>query len=368
MAGIAEILAAGAVGKRLSGEQILALEGADLTELMLAADARCRQWHPSPIRTYVIDRNINYTNVCTCGCAFCAFWRPEGHAEAYLLEPETILAKVAELVAVGGTQVMLQGGLNPAVRLEWLCEVFRAIKERFPVHLHSLSPPEIVFLANREGLGVDETLARLHAAGLDSLPGGGAEVLASGIRSRVSPAKCTVGEWLGVMEAAGRLGMSCTATMMFGHGETVAERVSHLLAIRDLQDRAGCFTAFIPWTYQPGNTALGGSEVGGHAYLRMLAISRLALDNIPHLQASWVTQGLGLAAVALHGGADDIGGTMMEENVVRAAGARPDAAMGEVVAAIGRAGFTPALRDTYYRPRQVGDVLPPAPGRQPCSQ
>jgi len=364
MAGVGEALAAGAAGKRLEREQVLALLGAELPELMLAAAAACRRVHPRPARSYVVDRNINHTNVCLAQCRFCAFWRPPGHPEAYLLGEEAILAKVEEAVAAGATQILMQGGLHPEIGLEWLCRTLRAIKSRFPVHLHSLSPPEVVHAARRDGVSLPEAMARLHEAGLDSLPGGGAEVLADLIRGRVSPGKCTVEEWFEVMAAAADLGMRTTATMMFGHGEGAGERVEHLLRVREAQDRLGCFEAFIPWTYQPGNTALGGRSTGGDAYLRMVAVARLALDNVAHVQASWVTQGLKVAAVALHGGADDMGGTMMEENVVRAAGAKPDATRDEVVEAIRAAGFAPWQRDTYYRPLAPGMPLAPAPGRQ----
>ena len=351
---------------RLSGEQVLALWQADLPELMLAAAAACAQRHPAPVRTYVVDRNINYTNVCVCQCRFCAFWRPAGHPEAYVLEEAAILAKVAEAVAAGATQIMLQGGLHPDIGLDRLCQMLAAVKSHFEVHLHSLSPPEVVHAARQGGVGVGEALARLREAGLDSLPGGGAEVLAEGIRGRASPAKCTVEEWFAVMAAAGGLGMPATATMMFGHGDSDQERTAHLLRVREAQDEWGCFSAFIPWTYQPGNTALGGEEAGGHAYLKTLAVARLALDNVANLQASWVTQGLKVAAVALHGGANDMGGTMMEENVVRAAGARPDATQEQVVAAIEGAGFQAVQRDTYYRPVRAGEPLAPAPGRPGC--
>jgi len=307
---------------RLSTDDALSLlENGRLPELGWAADKVCSRIHPKPIRTYVIDRNINYTNVCESGCRFCAFYRSPGSADGYVLSVEEVLQKVGEAVELGATQILMQGGLNPDLKLDYYESLLKAIKVGYPaVQVHSFSAPEIVFFARTAGLTALETLSKLQAAGLDSLPGGGAEILVDRVRSEVSPHKCTAIEWVRVMEAAASLGMRATATMMFGHIETLAERVESLQLIRDLQERTDVFTAFIPWPYQPGNTELGGQAAGGHDYLRTLAISRLFLDNIENVQASWVTQGDRIAQIALRFGANDIGSTMIEENVVAAAG------------------------------------------------
>lgn len=336
--------------ERLTADEILELfEGASLTELGIAAGEVCDRLHPEPIRTYVIDRNINYTNICASGCRFCAFFRPPGHHEGYVLLTEEVLSKIKEAVDLGATQILMQGGLNPCLKIEFYEDLFRAIKSDFEIQLHSLSAPEIVHIADISGLDVETTLRRLRDAGLDSLPGGGAEILVDSVRSAVSPGKASTAEWLEVMETAGQLGMRATATMVFGHIESLEDRVSHLMAVRELQDRTGVFTAFIPWTYQPGNTSLGGHAVGGHDYLRTLAISRLALDNIPNVQASWVTQGDAIAQVALRFGANDIGSTMIEENVVAAAGVRFRLSEKRLIELIHTAGFDAAQRDTDYK-------------------
>ena len=348
-----EALDVAASALRLSETQAVALFSAPLAALGATADAVCRRLHPEPFRTFVIDRNINYTNVCLSGCAFCAFFRPPGHAEGYVLTPEEILAKAEEAVSLGATQIMLQGGLHPALPLAWFEETFRAIKARFPVVLHSLTAPEIVHLARLSELSLGETLRRLHDAGLDSLPGGGAEILCDDVRAQLSPRKCTTDEWFAVMREAHALGMRATATMMFGHIETLAHRVAHLLRVRDFQDETGMFTAFIPWSFQPANTALGGQPAGAHDYLRTLAISRLVLDNVPNLQASWVTQGAKVAQLSLAFGANDLGSTMLEENVVRAAGVTFRMSKHELSDLIRRAGYTAAIRDTYYHILEV---------------
>ena len=339
-------------GSRLSAADIAArLEHGRLLELGREADRARHALHPAGIVTYVVDRNINYTNVCAGQCRFCAFWRPEGHPEAYVLGPDVLARKVEEMLALGGTQILLQGGLHPGLRLEYYTDMLRLLKARFPVHLHCFSPPEIVHLARLEGLSIGECLRLLREAGLDSIPGGGAEVLSDEVRQRVSPRKCTRDEWLAVMREAHRQGMRTTATMMFGLGEEPRHLAEHLLALRELQDETGGFTAFIPWTFQPGNTALAGTvrPAGGHAYLRVLAVSRAALDNIPNLQASWVTQGGKLAQVALRFGANDLGSTMIEENVVRAAGVTFRLPREEIVRLIEDAGFHARQRDCYYR-------------------
>ena len=345
-----EILARAAKGERLSEEEGVALLcEADFHSLGRAALEVRWRLNPDPIVTFVGDRNINYTNVCICACRFCAFHRPPGAPDAYLLSYEEVLRKVEELVAAGGTQVLIQGGLHPDIDLSYITGMFRAIKERFDVEIHSLSPPEVVHLAERSGLSLAETLSRLREAGLDSLPGGGAEILVDRVRRLISPRKITADQWLEVMRTAHRLGLRSTATMMFGSLETPEERIRHMVRIRELQDETGGFTAFIPWSYQPHRTALGGEKAGAVEYLRVLAVARLMLDNVPHIQASWVTQGPKVAQVALFFGADDLGGTMMEENVVRAAGTCHRIPVEEIIRIIRDAGFAPAQRTTQYR-------------------
>jgi len=347
---VEDLLAYAAEGGRLAEEEgLLLLENADLLDLGRAAHAVRQRLHPAPYVTFVADRNINYTNVCICGCKFCAFHRDKDAGDAYVLTYDEVLAKVEELVAAGGTQVLIQGGLHPDIDLEYIAGMFRAIKQRFTVEIHSLSPPEIVHLAGRSGLPVAEVLVRLKEAGLDSLPGGGAEILVNRVRRIISPRKISWQQWMEVMRAAHRLGLKSTATMMFGSVETPAERIRHMIRVRDLQDETGGFTGFSPWTYQPDHTALGGTKVGASAYLRVLAVARLLLDNVPHIQASWVTQGPRVAQIALFFGADDFGSTMMEENVVRAAGATYRIPPEEIIRVVKEAGFTPAQRTTQYR-------------------
>jgi cyclic dehypoxanthinyl futalosine synthase len=337
---------------RLGDDEALALlEGGDLLELGARADAVRRALHPGDAVTFIVDRNINYTNVCVSGCRFCAFYRAPGDPQAYVLSEAEIHAKVAETLALGGTAVMMQGGLHPDLDITWYERLLRGIKERFTVHIHSLSPPEVAHIAAVSGLSVEETLRRLHAAGLDSLPGGGAEVLVDRVRRAVSPHKISAAGWLDVMRTAHRLGLPGTATMMFGSRDTPAERVAHLRAVRELQDETGGFTAFIAWTFQAGNTDLerGHLPATGQDYLRLLAVARLYLDTLPNVQASWVTQGLKLGQVSLAFGANDMGSTMIEENVVRAAGVSHRITVDEMVALIRAAGRTPVQRDTLYR-------------------
>jgi cyclic dehypoxanthinyl futalosine synthase len=325
------------------------LTEAELTALgQLAAGVR-RRLHPGDRVTFVVDRNVNYTNVCLSRCRFCAFYRAAGAADAYLLSHDRILAKVAELDACGGTQLLLQGGLHPELDLAWFEALFRRIRRDFPgIRIHALSPAEIDHLASLAGLSLEDCLRRLQAAGLGSLPGGGAEVLVDAVRRRVSPDKIGWRRWAEVMTAAHRLGLRGTATLVFGLGEAPADIVTHLLRVRALQSATDGFTAFIPWSFQPGHTELGGSEATGVDYLRVLATARLVLDNVPHLQASWVTQGPHLAQVALLFGADDLGGTMLEENVVAAAGTRFRLPMEQLLRLVREAGFRPVQRDTDY--------------------
>jgi cyclic dehypoxanthinyl futalosine synthase len=305
---------------------------------------------PGSLATFIVDRNINYTNVCTSGCRFCAFHCAPGAPEAYVLSREVIHEKIQETLDLGGTAIMMQGGLHPDLDITWFEELFRSIKERFDITIHSLSAPEIVHIAKVSGLTTAETLGRLKAAGLDSLPGGGAEILVDHVRKQVAPGKADTKAWLAVMREAHLQGIPGTATMMFGSVETLEDRVEHLRVIRELQDETGGFRAFIPWSFQSGRTPLEGAteQATGVEYLMMLAVSRLYLDNVRHIQASWVTQGLKLGQVALRFGADDLGSTMIEENVVSATGLTVQANRGDLIHAIEGAGFTPAQRRTDY--------------------
>jgi cyclic dehypoxanthinyl futalosine synthase len=330
-------------------DALFLLQQADLLTLGRLADGMRRRLHPQGRVTFVVDRNVNYTNICITGCRFCAFYRKPDDAEGYLLSHAQVLDKVAELADCGGTQLLLQGGLHPDLRIEWFEALFRSLRRRFPqVQIHSLSPAEIVHIAAQSDLSVEACLSRLMAAGLASLPGGGAEILVDRVRRRISPEKIGWRRWVEVMETAHRLGLPGTATMVFGAGESDGDIVTHLLRVRALQKRTGGFSAFIPWSYQPGNTELGGEEATGIDYLRVLAVSRLVLHNIPNIQASWVTQGGKMAQVALSFGANDLGGTMLEENVVAAAGASFRLDRGELLALIREAGFVPARRTTGY--------------------
>jgi cyclic dehypoxanthinyl futalosine synthase len=321
----------------------------DLLSLGCRADKIRRELHPDGLVTFVVDRNVNYTNICDSKCTFCAFYRDKNAPDAYILAPEQIYEKIAELVAQGGTQLLMQGGLNPDLTIVFFEELFRKIKKRFPaVQNHSLSPAEVTCIAANSDLTLDETLLRLKNAGLDSIPGGGAEILVDEVRSRISPKKIGWKQWGEVMLKAASRGMPTTATMMFGSGEKPEDVVEHLFRVREIQDQGGSFTAFIPWTYQPGNTELGGTTATGVDYLKVLALSRIVLDNIPNLQASWVTQGAKLASVALFFGANDLGGTMLEENVVAAAGCSFCMSQQEMITLIHDAGFRAAQRTTTY--------------------
>lgn len=321
----------------------------DLLALGKSADQIRRQLHPDGLVTFVVDRNVNYTNVCESKCSFCAFYRDKDAADAYVLTRDEIYEKIAELVAQGGTQLLMQGGLNPDLKIGFFEELFREIKNRFPtVQNHSLSPAEVTCIAANSALTLDEALLRLKNAGLDSIPGGGAEILVDEVRSSISPKKIGWKQWGEVMLKAAALGMPTTATMMFGSGEKPEDIVEHLFRVREIQDQGGSFTAFIPWTYQPGNTELGGTTATGVDYLKVLALSRIVLDNIPNIQASWVTQGAKMASVALFFGANDLGGTMLEENVVAAAGCSFCMSQQEMITLIRDAGFRAAQRTTTY--------------------
>jgi cyclic dehypoxanthinyl futalosine synthase len=324
----------------------------DLIGIGMEAGAVRFRHHPEPIASYIIDRNINYTNFCTEYCTFCAFYRPMGHREGYVLSHDEIFRKIQEALDLGGTGVLMQGGLNPELKIEWYEDLLRAIKRRFRIHLHCFSSPEIGCIAEVSGLSLRDTIARLRDAGLDSIPGGGAEILDDDVRRRISRLKCSTAEWLEVHRTAHLLGMRTTATMMFGCGETLEHRMNHLELIRNLQEETGGFTAFIPWTFQRENTALGSSvreEATAVEYLKTLAISRIYLDNIENIQTSWVTQGLKTCQIGLRFGGNDVGSTMIEENVVSAAGTRHHASEEELRRIIRDAGFIPKQRDTLYR-------------------
>ena len=339
-----------AVGASVDREEALhLLTKADLLAAGKLADAIRRKKHPHGRVTFVVDRNVNYTNVCQSQCKFCAFYRRPGDVDAYLLDYETIFAKVQELVDHGGTQLLMQGGLHPDLKIEWFEELFRELTRRFPtVQVHSLSPAEVIHTARLSGLSMPECLRRLKTAGLASVPGGGAEVLVDEVRQEISPNKIGWRDWAAVMEEAHGQGMRTTATMMFGSKETPADIVEHLFRVREIQERTGGFTAFIPWTYQPGGTELGGTTASGVEYLKVLALSRIVLDNVENIQASWVTQGAMMAQVALFFGANDLGGTMLEENVVAAAGCSFRLSQEEIVELARDAGFIPAKRNTKY--------------------
>jgi cyclic dehypoxanthinyl futalosine synthase len=324
----------------------------DLIGTGMEADAVRRKWHPEGVVSYIIDRNINYTNFCTEYCTFCAFYRPMGHAEGYVLPAETIYDKIRETIELGGTGVLMQGGLHPDLKIEWYEDLFRGIKQRFRIHLHCLSAPEVANIAEVSGLSLRDTIIRLRDAGLDSIPGGGAEILDDDVRRRISRLKCGTAEWMDVHRTAHELGMRTTATMMFGCGETVDQLMNHLELVRNLQEETGGFTAFIPWTFQRANTALGRTvkeEATAVEYLKTLAISRIFLENIENIQSSWVTQGLKTCQLGLRFGANDVGSIMIEENVVSAAGAHHRASEEELRRIIRDAGFVPKQRDTLYR-------------------
>jgi cyclic dehypoxanthinyl futalosine synthase len=340
----------GADGERIDADEAELLdEKAPLLELGLAADARRRALHPDGVVTYIVSRNVNYTNVCTTACHFCAFYRPRGHGDSYVLTREQLAEKIEGTLAVGGIELLLQGGLHPDLGIEWYEDLFRWVKTTYPaINLHALSPEEIWHVARTSELPLETTIERLMAAGLDSIPGGGAEILDDDVRRRIAPLKCSSDEWLTVMRAAHLKGLRSTATMMFGIGEEPRHRVLHLLRLRELQDETGGFTAFICWTFQPDNTRLEAGDNTAHAYLRQNALARLFLDNVPNLQASWVTMGGGVAQAALHMGCNDFGQVMIEENVVSAAGTTFNMDSDEVERHIRGAGFEPRRRNMRY--------------------
>ncbi|MBE0582450.1 MAG: dehypoxanthine futalosine cyclase [Desulfofustis sp.] len=349
---LAEILAAIAAGRRMSDDEFLVVaRQASLYELAFCADEIRRRLHPENVVTYVIDRNVNYTDICISACAFCAYFKAPDRTDGMVLSRDELLTKIRETKELGGTQILLQGGLHPDLPLSWYEEMVAAIKAT-GIHLHGFSPPEIVHFANLSKLSIAEVIGRLVSAGLDSIPGGGAEILSDRVRQRIAPRKCSADQWLAVMEEAHRQGLRTTATMMFGHIETIDERLEHLRRLRELQDRTGGFTAFIPWPFQPDHTALGRQQqfsTSGQAYLRMLALSRIYLDNVANIQASWVTQGPKIAQLSLFFGANDFGSTMIEENVVAAAGISFRLSEQEIRRLVGDAGFMPRQRYMDYR-------------------
>src|SRR6059036_380244 len=340
-------------GDRMTAtECTLLLESDDFVRIGLAADEIRQRRHPDNIVTYIIDRNVNYTNVCNVVCTFCAFYRRPGAPDTYVRTIDEICAKIDETIALGGTGVLMQGGLHPDFGIEWYEDLLRSLRAKYPgFQLHCFSPPEIHNIHLISKLDYETIMGRLKEAGLYSLPGGGAEILDDEVRQRVAT-KCTTDEWLAVMRAVHKVGLRSSATMMFGIGDRVEHRVRHLQRIRDLQDETGGFFAFIPWTFQRENTALGRkikTEPTGIDYLKMLSVSRLFMDNIENIQSSWLTQGLRLGQVALRFGANDMGSIMIEENVVSAAGAHNRASEEMLRFLIKEAGFTAQQRDILYR-------------------
>ena len=342
-------------GERLNREEGLRLfRHPSLLDLSLLADHVRRRKNPERRVTYIVGRNVNYTNVCWVRCKFCNFYRKPGEDGGYVLPRETIFQKIQEMVDVGGVEVLMQGGLNPKLKIEWYEDLLRAIKERFPgVILHAFSPAELIYVKNISKLSMAETLTRLKAAGLHSVPGGGAEILVDRVRDFISPYKDTAEEWLDCMRVAHQVGLHTSATMMYGSVDTFEDRVEHLLKLRDLQDESlerypAHFRAFIAWNYQPDGTELGGARASGFDYLRTIAIGRILLDNFPHVQASWVTQGPKVGQISLQYGVDDFGSTMMEENVVSAAGCVFTVPIEEIERLIRDAGYEPRRRNTRY--------------------
>ena len=354
-------------GERLSPEEGLRiLESHDLVAIGTAADAVARRLHPEPYRTFNIDRNINYTNVCSAVCDFCAFFRKPKSPEGYTLDKETIYQKIEETVALGGDQILMQGGMNPDLPIEWYEDLLRSIKERFPqVNLHCFSPPEIHALHKLAKLPVRTVLERLKAAGLGSLPGGGGEILVDRVRKEMTRGKCLTDEWLNVCREWHRLGGKGSATMMFGHIETLAERIEHLERLRQLQDETHGFTAFIAWTFQPDNTDMAHiPPAGSFEYLKTQAVARLYLDNFPNIQSSWVTQGEKIGGLALHFGANDMGSLMIEENVVAEAGTVHHLTLDTIKRLIREAGYIPRQRNVFYDyidSAETADERRPAP-------
>jgi cyclic dehypoxanthinyl futalosine synthase len=344
-------------GARISADEAKQLYFAPLTELGELADARRRQLkgaaydgRGNEIVTYIIDRNINYTNVCNVYCKFCAFMRTERDDDHYVLTPEQIGAKITELEAIGGTQILMQGGHHPKLTIDYYLDLLHYIRTNHPtINIHGFSPPEFNHFATVFEMPLEEVILRFKDAGLGSIPGGGGEILVDRVRNSISPLKCNSDQWLEVMRIAHRLGLSSSATMMFGHVETIDERIASLARLRDLQDETGGFTAFICWTFQSDGTKMKLPPVGSHEYLRMQALSRVFLDNFDNVQSSWVTQGPKIGQVALQYGANDYGSVMMEENVVSAAGTSFRLTVPEIQKAITELGYEARQRDNWYQ-------------------
>ncbi len=340
-------------GERIGPEDaLMLLRSRELQKVGRAADFVRRKLHPEGVVSFLIDRNINYTNVCVARCTFCNFYRRPGDQEGYVLPLESIFKKIEETIALGGTGILMQGGMHPDLKIDYYEKLLSSIRERYQIHLHCFSPPEIVVLAKLSRISIRESIRRLKAAGLASIPGGGAEILVERMRKSISPGKCSAQEWLEVMRVAHEEGLSTTATMMIGGGETLEERIEHLDAIRELQDQTGGFVAFIPWNVQLEGTPMQNSiqrEVGTVEYLILLAVSRIYLDNIPNIQVSWLTQGLKVAQVALYFGANDVGSIMIEENVISTAGASHRADREALVRTIEDAGFSAGQRDSVFQ-------------------
>ena len=348
---IAHLLEKAVSGERLTpADGLKILESHDLIAIGQAADAVTKRLHPGPFRTYNIDRNINYTNACTAVCDFCAFYRPPGHDEVYVLPQDVLLKKIEETVALGGDQILLQGGLHPKLKLEWYEEMLRDIKQHFPqVNVHGFSPPELFHFGKLNHMPLEEVLSRLKAAGLGSLPGGGGEILVDRVRKEITRGKVLTDDWLNVHRVWHKLGGKSTATMMFGHVETLAERIEHFECVRQLQDETGGLTAFISWTFQPDHTDMSHiPPAGAFEYLKTQAVSRLYLDNVPNIQSSWVTQGEQIGHMALHFGANDMGSLMIEENVVAQAGTVHHLTLDTIKHCIREAGYVPRQRNVFY--------------------
>ncbi|MFO0454838.1 MAG: cyclic dehypoxanthinyl futalosine synthase [Planctomycetota bacterium] len=349
---VAQLLEKALSGLRLTpAEGLSLLQSGDLAALGTAADAVTRRLHPEPYRTYNIDRNINYTNICTAVCDFCAFYRGPKDPEGYVLPREELHAKIAEAVSLGADQILLQGGLHPKFTLDWYEEMLQGIKQQFPmVNVHGFSPPEIYHFTKVNKLPLETVLQRLKAAGMGSLPGGGAEILVDRVRGAITRGKVMTDDWLNVMRVWHQLGGRSSATMMFGHVETLAERIEHLERLRQLQDETGGFTAFICWTFQPEHTQMAQTiPTGSYEYLKMLAVARLYLDNFANMQSSWVTQGLKVGQLALQFGANDMGSLMIEENVVAEAGTVHYLTLDEIRSSISELGYTPRQRNVHYQ-------------------
>jgi len=349
-AGISDIADKVYAGQRINDDDARRLfEHKNLIDLAELADYIRWQKHPDPTVTYIVGRNINYTNVCWVRCSFCNFYRVPGEEGGYVLSKDQIFEKIQEMVDVGGIEILLQGGLNSKLKIDWYEDLFRSIMERFPnVILHALSPAEVIYIQKMSKLTMEETLTRLKAAGMHSLPGGGAEILTDRVRQFIAKYKDTAEEWLDCMRVAHKVGMKSSATMMYGSIDTVDDRIEHLRKLRELQDETGGFTAFIAWNYQPDGTELGGTRASAYDYLRTIAISRIYLDNFPNLQASWVTQGPRIGQISLRYGVNDFGSTMMEENVVSSAGCVFTVPIEEIERLIVDAGYTPRRRNTRY--------------------